>query len=113
MNPLDLTPIVWPALVRATLHGSIALIAVFAICRLFPRIPAAAQCWLWRLAWLRILIAFCTGATFELSLLPAPTPIIAARIEPQPVQQLPPPTDLSVSIPATRSITAIDSLALI
>jgi beta-lactamase regulating signal transducer with metallopeptidase domain len=72
MNLLDFTPNLWPAIVRGTLHGSIALMAVFLACRLIPRLPVSAKCWLWRLAWLRVIIAFVSSSSLNIPVLPAP-----------------------------------------
>lgn len=60
----------WPAIVRGTIQGSIALIAVFVVCRLMPRLAPSTKSWLWRLAWLRVLVAFITGVTFDVPVLP-------------------------------------------
>src|SRR5690242_3987917 len=74
MNLLDFMPNLWPSLVRGTIQGSAALIAVYLACRLIPRLPARAKSWLWRLAWLRVIIAFITAASFGLAILPPPKP---------------------------------------
>ncbi|MCW3053634.1 MAG: hypothetical protein JWN14_2804, partial [Chthonomonadales bacterium] len=44
-------------LIRACWQGGLALGLVWAVCRLVPRIPAAGRCWLWRLAYLKLLVA--------------------------------------------------------
>lgn len=38
-------------------QGTLALLLVYAVCRLYPRIPPHAASWLWRLAYLKLLIA--------------------------------------------------------
>jgi beta-lactamase regulating signal transducer with metallopeptidase domain len=117
MNPFDLSSTLWPVLTRASLQGSVALVAVFVICRIFARIPAAAKCWLWRLAWLRVIFAFATGATLSLPLLTAPrsaalaaplteTSQAAPMIEATPIASVAP-------IAATQLIDPIDAVVLI
>lgn len=113
MNALDFS-FLWPILTRATLHGTVALVAVFVICRLFHSIPAATKCWLWRLAWLRVFAAFMTGAGFSLPLLPAPEPITmpaGAATLPAPIAARPVPTADDVA--PVRAITATQALTLI
>jgi beta-lactamase regulating signal transducer with metallopeptidase domain len=80
MNFFDFTANLWPAIVRGTLAGSIALIAVFLVCRLIPRLPAWTKSWLWRLAWLRVIIAFITAAALIIPVLPnaKPAPLYAS-----------------------------------
>jgi beta-lactamase regulating signal transducer with metallopeptidase domain len=72
-------PAEWPgfvrwwaeALLRASWQGGVAILAAYAIGALFPRMPAAARCWLWRLAYLKLLIGFLAFAPIHLHLLPA------------------------------------------
>lgn len=59
------------AMVRATLHGAVAIAAVWAICRLFPRIPASLRCGLWWLACLKLLVALVWVEPIPLAVLPA------------------------------------------
>jgi beta-lactamase regulating signal transducer with metallopeptidase domain len=117
MNPLDLSSTLWPVLTRATFHGSVALAAVFVICRLFPRVAATAKCWLWRLAWLRVILAFATGATLSLPLLPAAPPLESGP----PLTELRQPTPMLETTPIAQvapialahSVDAIDAIVLI
>jgi len=49
LNPLAAS---WlAALWRATWQGSLALLLVWAVCRVLQRLPARAKSWLWRLAY--------------------------------------------------------------
>lgn len=41
---------------RACWQGAVALGLVWVVCRAWPRLPAGAQCWLWRLAYLKLLL---------------------------------------------------------
>ena len=59
------------ALVRASLHGAVAIAAVWMICRLFPRLPAALRCGLWWLACLKLLVALVWVEPIPLAVLPA------------------------------------------
>jgi beta-lactamase regulating signal transducer with metallopeptidase domain len=58
-------------LVRATLEGGAALLVVFVICRVFMGIPARMKCWLWRLAWLRVILTIFSWKLIEAPLLSA------------------------------------------
>jgi len=62
------------ALWRACWQGGLALLLVWAVCRAFHRLPARAKSWLWRLAYLKLLVAFLWTAPIALPLLPAGTP---------------------------------------
>lgn len=66
------------ALARGSLQGGIALAAVAIVCRLLPRIPAAWQCWLWRLAYLKFLLAVFLPGRIDLAILPARPAILPA-----------------------------------
>jgi len=57
----------------------LALGLVWAVCRLAPRIPAAGRCWLWRLAYLKLLVALLWLPTLDLPLLPPTDPAPAAN----------------------------------
>src|ERR1044071_2657462 len=59
------------ALGRATLHGAVAIAAVWLVCRLFPRLPAALRCGLWWLACLKLLVALVWVEPISLAVLPA------------------------------------------
>jgi beta-lactamase regulating signal transducer with metallopeptidase domain len=43
---------------RASLAGGAAPLAAWLICRLRPTLPARARCWLWRLAYVALYVAF-------------------------------------------------------
>lgn len=58
-------------LLRASWQGGLAIAAACALGSLFPRMPAAVRCWLWRLAYLKLLLAFLVPAPIYLPLLPA------------------------------------------
>src|SRR5260370_9920694 len=69
---------------RALGHGTLFILGVGAICRLFPRLPAAARGWLWWLACLKLLLGLVWAAPPALPVLPAApreaAPLPAARI---------------------------------
>lgn len=67
------------ALWRAAWEGTLAIALAWLVCRALPHLPPGAQCWLWRLACLKLLVALCWTTPVELPLLPAPrTPPAAA-----------------------------------
>src|SRR5688572_23432198 len=60
------------AMLRASWQGGLAVVLVWSLCRLVPRIPTHLQCWLWRAIYLKILLAVLLPSSLRLSLLPAP-----------------------------------------
>lgn len=58
---------------RACWQGTVALIFVWAIVALFPKISPTIRCWLWRLAFLKLLVSFVWTTPIDLPLLPAKT----------------------------------------
>ncbi|MFN3649152.1 MAG: M56 family metallopeptidase [Armatimonadota bacterium] len=77
-------------LFRASWQGGIALTAAWGICRLFPRIGTRTRCWLWRLAYLKLLLALFWATPVALPVLPAP--------------REPAPTPARVAAPSTTSV---------
>ena len=59
---------------HACLWGSVAIAAVYAICRVLPRLPAGVRAWLWWLACARLLLGLWVGMPIDLRVLPAPAP---------------------------------------
>jgi beta-lactamase regulating signal transducer with metallopeptidase domain len=57
---------------RACWQGGLAILLVWGLCRLLPRLSGRVQCWLWRLAYLKLLVALLWGAPLCLALLPPP-----------------------------------------
>src|SRR5262249_669017 len=71
----DLNLVAWEwagAVGRACWQGGLAIALVWALCRFLPRLPGRVQCWLWRLAYLKLLVALLWGAPLCLPLLPSP-----------------------------------------
>ncbi len=64
-----------PLLWRASWQGGVALILILVICRAIRKIPAHVQCWLWRLAFLKLLIAGLWIVPLELRWLPPAEPM--------------------------------------
>ena len=89
-----MTPLL-DALVRASVQGALFVGAVWAVCRLFPRLPAGFRCALWWLACLKILVSFAWVSPVELPLLPASEPVsmtvlnLQAPSAPSPLVQAP------------------------
>ena len=106
LNPLAAA---WQAAIwRATWQGSLALLLVWAVCRVFHRLPARAKSWLWRLAYLKLLVALLLAAPIDLPLLPAKAapPSLPAQV----ADSIPllPPLDLpspAFSVPAQAATT--------
>lgn len=60
-----------PRLGTACWQGGLALLFVFALCRAMPRMPAPAQCWLWRLAFVKLFVASLWIVPVQLAWLPS------------------------------------------
>lgn len=75
------------ALWNASVQGGAALVVVWCICRFVPRISPAFKVWLWRIAWLKLLLAFFWSGSIDLPLLVPPLPP-AAPILPAPVSSI-------------------------
>jgi len=58
------------AMARASWQGGLALGLVWVVCRLVPRLPPGLQCWLWRIAYLKVLVALFWTSPVDLPLLP-------------------------------------------
>ena len=98
----ELAAAILPALWRASWQGGAALLLVFVLCRAVRRIPAQAQCWLWRLAYVKLLIAGVWMVPVELRWLPPPeTPVEAS-----PVRDEIKPTPPAVAAPSHEPLFA-------
>lgn len=62
------------AILRACWQGGLAILLVWCLCRLLKRMPPAAKCWLWRLAYLKLFVALAWPTAIALPLLPAHAP---------------------------------------
>lgn len=72
----DLAAAWQPAIWRASWQGGVALLLAWILCRLLRRAPAAVHCWIWRLAYLKLLVALLWGRPVTLPVL-APPPRLA------------------------------------
>jgi multidrug efflux pump subunit AcrA (membrane-fusion protein) len=77
------------AMVRASWQGGIALAIVWALCLALPKLPARARCWLWRAAYLKLLVALVWTTPVDLPLLPAKA--VIAAVSPPRADLIPPP----------------------
>lgn len=83
------------AIGRAAWEGGLALVLAWGLIRLAPGIPPAFRCWIWRLVYLKLLIALCWTAPLRVPLLPpekVAVPAVAAssKAAPPPVAALSP-----------------------
>ncbi|MCA9259526.1 MAG: M56 family metallopeptidase [Planctomycetales bacterium] len=67
------------AITRASVLGCIAMAVAWSISYLFPQMPSRARNWIWRIAYLKFLIALVWASPIELPLLPADAPIAEAE----------------------------------
>ena len=51
---------------RASWQGGIALAVAWALTRALPKLPAAAKCWVWRVAYLKLLVCLAWAAPVEI-----------------------------------------------
>jgi beta-lactamase regulating signal transducer with metallopeptidase domain len=56
---------------RASWQGGLAILLAWALVRALPRIPPRLRCWLWRLVYVKLLVAFLWATPVDLPLLPA------------------------------------------
>src|ERR1035441_9340489 len=71
---------------RACWQGGLVVLVVWSIFRLIPSMPARFQCWLWRLAVLKFMVALLVPWFFSVPLLSA--------------QRVPEPTEVPTVVPA-------------
>jgi len=78
------------ALVRACWQGGLAITLAWLICRLWPGMPPNPRCWLWRLAYAKLLLGLVWLPPLVLPLLPHP-PVVpqAAQIAAPPEKAAP------------------------
>jgi beta-lactamase regulating signal transducer with metallopeptidase domain/biotin carboxyl carrier protein len=81
---------------RASIQGGAALVLAWLICRMFRKIPAGLQCWLWRLAYLKLFVGLLWIGPIALPLLKPLTTSIA-----RPIALAAQPADI---VPAARVI---------
>ncbi len=60
---------------RACWQGAVAFGVVWLVCRAWTRLPASAQCWLWRLAYLKLLLGMVRLPAVALPVLPGDAPV--------------------------------------
>ncbi|HEY2585936.1 MAG TPA: efflux RND transporter periplasmic adaptor subunit, partial [Tepidisphaeraceae bacterium] len=78
------------ALLRASVQGGAALAIVWLLCRVLPKLPPAWKCWLLRLAYLKLLVAFCGPTPIDLPLLrPEPPNELRRTVAVEPVDHAP------------------------
>lgn len=87
------------AIERACWQGGLALLVAWIICRFWRSMPGRAQCWVWRLAYAKLLLALVWSAPLNLHLLPA------IRPQPMATQQVAVagPQTVSLAIPEART----------
>lgn len=62
------------AMFRACWQGSLAFLAAWVLCRFLPRLSPRLQCWIWRLAYLKLFVVLFWSTPVNLPLLPPPAP---------------------------------------
>src|SRR5262245_57862024 len=54
---------------RASWQGGVALLIALAVCRVASRLPGNVKCWIWRIAYAKLLFAFFWTTPIDLPLL--------------------------------------------
>jgi beta-lactamase regulating signal transducer with metallopeptidase domain len=89
---LDRWSQLWAAsALRACWQGSAALVLAWGAARALPRLSASARAWLWRLALLKLLVAFFWATPLDLPLLPPASPPAAQSARLAPASSAPAP----------------------
>lgn len=83
-------------------QGAAALGIVWAVCKAFPRIPAGARCWLWRLGLAKPLLCLLGTPHVSLPLLPRARTLLAAIVSADFAQDI--PTRSALKIVFTRPV---------
>ena len=100
------------AMLRASWQGALVIIVIWLLCRI-PSIPARVQCWLWRLAFLKLILALIwVTPLFELPILRPVSPEVAktsAVVAPEMDAALADSIEGVSDLPAeTRSVLPLD-----
>ena len=66
-------------LLQVSLIGGLLILAVWSLCRLFPRLPAALRCWAWGLVCLEMLIGLFWRMPINLPVLPPSPPALQVQ----------------------------------
>ena len=59
------------SLLSACWQGGLALGLIWGLCRLFPKMASRLRCWLWRVAYIKLMVALLGLPVLALPLLPA------------------------------------------
>lgn len=79
-----ISEILAPRLFAASVQSTLLVAVVWTLCRLLPRLPAAARCWLWWLVALQLVVGVLWTSPLALPLLPADSemPAMLAPLQP-------------------------------
>jgi beta-lactamase regulating signal transducer with metallopeptidase domain len=92
----------------ACVQGTLSLLLVFAVGRIFFKIPPQAANWLWRLGYLKLLVAFIGLGAIALPLLPPPSAQFTAPAPGTPVANQPTSRDAGGSSPLLPAISGAE-----
>ena len=97
---VDVLSLTWPgAMILASVQGGVALLVVWLTCRLWRGLPPDVACWLWRLAYLKLVVGLLWTSPLRLPLLPPEPPVVtrAAPMVADPVSELISPPRLAIT----------------
>jgi beta-lactamase regulating signal transducer with metallopeptidase domain len=72
---------------KASWEGALSLLVAALFCALLPRITGNLRCWVWRLAFLKLLFVLLLWRPIELPLLKSPRPVVTASVADAPVER--------------------------
>jgi bla regulator protein BlaR1 len=106
MSLPEIIPGIIATLARASVEGALFVAAVWLVCRLVPRLPAAVRCGLWWAACLKLLLGLAALPSIQLPLLPAagPAPEVSRPLQVHGTNPggFPPASSSPAVIPARR-----------
>ncbi len=79
-------------------HGVVALGIVSVVCTAFPRIPARARCWLWRLGLAKPMLCLIDGPHISLPLLPRARTLLAQVVSAEFARDIPTRSALKLAL---------------
>ena len=88
------------------LSGTVTILLVYLVCRLFPRLPGAVRASLWWLVCFKLLLGLVPLPVLPVAVLPNTTQVLVA---PQVVEQQPETTDTVTSLPVADTDISVPS----
>lgn len=103
-----------PRLFAASVQSTLLVAVVWTLCRLLPRLPAVARCWLWWLVALQLVVGVLWTSPLALPLLPADpqAQTMLAPLQPLTAAAAPTATHATTILPAVPQASSLPSAAV-